>query len=83
MDNPTMVYVYCYPSDTSVTIIPKVNWIKLEVGGVATDFTPAPLDTIKGTSEGDYMGTLVWNYDFPSPNFNDYTWNKVKGEKGD
>lgn len=39
----TQVYIYTYPSDVAVES--TVEWIKLEKGNKATDWTPAPEDT--------------------------------------
>lgn len=60
----------------------KIWDIKLEVGDTATPWTPAPEDCTFGTTEGEYMGTLVWDKPYPSNNPADYTWGKVKGETG-
>lgn len=55
---------------------------QLEYGNSASPWTPAPEDCTFGTTEGEYMGTLVWDNPYPSNDPNDYTWGKVKGETG-
>lgn len=58
--------------------------IKVEYGTIATPWTPSPDDaTSISTRNGIYMGTLVWDNNYPSPVFDDYTWVKVKGEDGE
>lgn len=60
----------------------NVACLKLEVGSTATPWTPAPEDCTFGTTEGEYMGTLVWDKPYPSNDPKDYTWGKVKGNDG-
>ena len=58
--------------------------IKVEYGTIATPWTPSPDDaTSISTRTGIYMGTLVWDNEYPSPVFDDYTWVKVKGDDGE
>ncbi|MCI6619631.1 MAG: hypothetical protein MSD82_12350 [Prevotella sp.] len=54
--------------------------LKVEVGSAATPWTPAPEDCTFGTTEGEYMGTLVWDKPYPSLDPAAYVWSKTKGE---
>ena len=57
--------------------------IKVEYGNTATGWSPSPDDEATISSRnGIYMGTLVWENNYPSPVFDDYTWVKVKGADG-
>lgn len=61
----------------------EITNVKLEYGDTSTPWTPAPEDCTFGTTEGDYMGTLVWDKPYPSNDPKDYTWALIKGDKGD
>ena len=55
--------------------------IKVEYGQL-TDYSECPDDSDTYEVSGKYMGTLVWSNDYPSDNFEDYTWVKVEGTDG-
>ena len=59
-----------------------VSKAKLEIGDTATDWTPSPEDRQLGTTPGKYLGTLVWDKPYPSPDTADYTWSEVQGRDG-
>lgn len=59
-----------------------VSKAKLEIGDTATDWTPSPEDQALGTTPGKYLGTLVWDKPYPSPDTADYTWSEVQGRDG-
>ena len=59
-----------------------VSKAKLEIGDTATDWTPSPEDQALGTMPGKYLGTLVWDKPYPSPDTADYTWSEVQGRDG-
>ncbi len=59
-----------------------VSKAKLEIGGTATGWTPSPEDQQLGTTPGKYLGTLVWDRPYPSPDTADYTWSEVQGRDG-
>lgn len=59
-----------------------VSKAKLEIGDTATDWTPSPEDQALGTMPGKYLGTLVWDKPYPSPDTADYTWSEVQGKDG-
>lgn len=51
----------------------------LTMGDEYYDYTPAPEDQAPGTTPGKYLGTLVWDKPYPSPDTADYTWSEVQG----
>lgn len=55
---------------------------KLELGSVATPWSPSQTEQQFGTAEGAWLGTLVWEHPYPSNNFGDYTWTRIKGDDG-
>lgn len=59
-----------------------VSKAKLEIGDTATDWTPSPEDQQLGTMPGKYLGTLVWDKPYPSPDTADYTWSEAQGRDG-
>lgn len=59
-----------------------VSKAKLEIGDTATDWSPSPEDRQLGTMPGKYLGTLVWDKPYPSPDTADYTWSEVQGRDG-
>ena len=59
-----------------------VSKAKLEIGDTATGWTPSPEDQQLGTTPGKYLGTLVWDKPYPSPDTADYTWSEVQGRDG-
>lgn len=59
-----------------------VSKAKLEIGDTATDWSPSPEDQQLGTMPGKYLGTLVWDKPYPSPDTADYTWSEVQGRDG-
>lgn len=59
-----------------------VSKAKLEIGDTATDWSPAPEDQQFGTTPGKYLGTLVWDKPYPSPDTADYTWSEAQGRDG-
>lgn len=59
-----------------------VSKAKLEIGNTATDWTPSPEDQALGTTPGKYLGTLVWDKPYPSPDTADYTWSEAQGRDG-
>lgn len=59
-----------------------VSKAKLEIGDTATDWTPSPEDQALGTMPGKYLGTLVWDKPYPSPDTADYTWSEAQGRDG-
>lgn len=59
-----------------------VSKAKLEIGDTATDWSPAPEDQQLGTTPGKYLGTLVWDKPYPSPDTADYTWSEAQGRDG-
>lgn len=59
-----------------------VSKAKLEIGDTATDWTPSPEDQALGTTPGKYLGTLVWDKPYPSPDTADYTWSEAQGRDG-
>lgn len=83
-------------SDTAATSVnntlgfapsdPDVNYyitnIKVEYGDEYTGYSECPDDKDTYQTTGKYMGTLVWSNDYPSDNFEDYTWVKVEGTDG-
>lgn len=73
------VNIYAIPNNNLESTIDD---IKIEYGDTYTGYTPAQEDVLFGTTEGEYMGTLVWDKPYPSNNPADYTWGKVKGETG-
>ena len=58
----------------SLTGTLQVKNIQLKRGDSETTWTPSPEDCTFGTTEGKYMGTLVWDKPYPSNNPRDYTW---------
>ena len=63
------------PSNVDVNYY--ITNIKVEYGTSATDYSECPDDQSTYQVTGKYMGTLVWDNDYPSENFDDYTWVKV------
>lgn len=47
-----------------------------------TPWSPAPEDGIFGTTQGKYLGTLVWDKPYPSNDPKDYVWARIEGENG-
>ena len=64
---------YRSTTDDTLRVLTYKN-AKIEYGDTATPWTPAPEDCTFGTTEGEYMGTLVWDKPYPSNDPNDYTW---------
>lgn len=56
--------------------------VKIELGDTATPWSPSASEQQFGTAEGAWLGTLVWEHPYPSTNFGDYTWTRIKGEDG-
>lgn len=69
-----------FSSLSSMTV--EITGIKLEIGDKATEWSPEAWKQQFGTAEGAWLGTLVWEHPYPSNNFSDYTWTKIKGEDG-
>ena len=57
----------------------KFERMKIEVGDVATDYTPSPAYITMGTTEGKWMGTAVWDKPYPPASVSAYTWVRVTG----
>ena len=51
----------------------------LTMGDEYYDYAPSPEDQQFGTTPGKYLGTLVWDKPYPSPDTADYTWSEVQG----
>jgi hypothetical protein len=59
-----------------------LGYPKLEIGDTATPWSPAPEDGTLGTTQGKYLGTLVWDKPYPSNDPKDYVWARIEGENG-
>lgn len=78
--DPAFIYLYFGPSKATSEI--EVKDVKLEVGSVATPYSPAPEDLEMGLVAGDWMGTCQSDNGYPKASVSDYTWSKIKGEDG-
>lgn len=60
----------------------RVKGLKAELGGVATEWTPAPEDQLFGLTAGKWLGVAVSEKPYPPMDVSDYTWSKIAGEDG-
>lgn len=59
-----------------------VRNFQLTKGDKPCPYIPSPEDQHLGTTPGKYLGTLVWDKPYPSPDTADYTWSEVQGKAG-
>ena len=75
-------YYIPFSHSTEGAFTVKFERMKIEVGDVATDYTPSPAYITMGTTEGKWMGTAVWDKPYPPASVSAYTWTKLDTTTG-
>lgn len=76
------MFVNFYVGNDNDNVEREIKDVKLEVGSVATPYSPAPEDLEMGLVAGDWMGTCQSDNGYPKASVSDYTWSKIKGAPG-